>query len=176
MTRGKWHVLNSRQGCSDVPGLAEVADDACKLFVQVLDHACRPPPTSPGTLFDVREWNQGSPAEYTFKLDHPEWVDYLECNGFCILEGILPEGDVAHIESLFWEEISQVVPQLQRDDPETWNFPGNPAIGIVRGFGLPQSKFAWAVGCHQSLHQVFSQIVKAGDLVVSTDSVKLVGH
>jgi len=122
-----------------------------------------------------KQWSQGCPSDYTFAVEDPGWPKHLRRHGFCVLSGVLPEADREEILDGFWAEMAQVVPGLRRYDPSTWDFPGAASTGITRGYGVPQSDFAWAVRGHPQIRRVFELIYRTDQLVVSMDSVKLVG-
>lgn len=122
-----------------------------------------------------KAWDQGCPSEYTFDVEDPCWVKYLKRHGFCVLADVFPEEDWKTLLADFWSEMAQVVPGLQRCDPSTWTFPGNESTGITRGYGLPHSNFAWAVRSHPQMKRIFELIYRTDQLVVSVDSLKLVG-
>lgn len=120
-------------------------------------------------------WDQGSVSEYTFDLEDQRWVKYLKRQGFCVLRDVLPANDFQQVEEQFWSEIAFVVPGLRREDPLTWHFPGQESHGIARGYGLPNSNFAWAVRTHPRVKRAFELIFRTDQLAVSVDSVKLMG-
>jgi len=122
-------------------------------------------------------WLQGAVNDYTFSLEDRRWLEYLQRYGFCVLHDVLPAPDFQCIQECFWQEIAHVVPGLKRGSPDTWNFPGagGSSNGIIRGYGLPQSGFAWAVRTHPRIRRAFASIFGTDSLAVSMDSVKLVG-
>lgn len=94
----------------------------------------------------------------------------LQENGFVVIPNILPEDDYNRFETLFWDDMSKVIPDLNKDDKTTWNFPRG-VKGIIRSYGISQSDACWFIRTRPNIKAQWEKLYKTSELCVSMDSI-----
>lgn len=108
---------------------------------------------------------------YSFDLaDETRWLKHLQDHGFVVLKEVADADQVNEAKSLLWDAISERHEQVNKQDPDTWNFRCN-APGIIPW--LAQSAGAWAVRGWPGVKNAFAQIWQTEELIVSMDCVIL---
>jgi len=122
----------------------------------------------------------GAVTRFDLASQKADMLNFLDRNGYAVVRNAFgaPEAELtASVEtakSKFWEFLEGVPGcSVQRADPTTWTcehgwFP-SPTTGIVSGLGVGQSDFMWQIRLLPRVREVFREIWKDDDLLVSFD-------
>ena len=109
-----------------------------------------------------------------FETTTPEWKQYLDLNGYVVLQNILEQPAIDTAYDLFWKDWNSVSPGFLRDDPSSWSIHTAPmmfakGIAVFNGFG--QSDFMWHLRLQPKILDIFSQVHNTphADLISSFD-------
>lgn len=102
----------------------------------------------------------------------------LETLGVTVFGPILENEELDQAETLFWQAMTTLNPNINPTERSTWNnktFPGEFSTGIYAHYGLAQSDFAWYLRCYPKLHQIFASLhnIESDDLVTSMDAISV---
>mmetsp|Transcript_5629 Transcript_5629/g.6991 ORF Transcript_5629/g.6991 Transcript_5629/m.6991 type:complete len:376 (-) Transcript_5629:127-1254(-) len=109
--------------------------------------------------------------DYFFEGNNPQWLNYLETHGFCVIRSQVSENELTTTKNYIWEDLERLHGANQSDE-NTWGKIPNHGPGIM-GNELPQTKGPWLIRGLESIRNIFSQIWKTDELLVSMDSVIL---
>lgn len=114
-------------------------------------------------------------AASRFDLEnHEAWLEHLHNEGYVVVKSILTPQQINEAIDLLWTHIeSDLSPQdiaIDRNDVETWDAWHLDERGIIAG-RTAQCQGAWYVRGMSRIKQVFTQIWKTDNLLVSMDAV-----
>jgi len=108
-----------------------------------------------------------------FSIDELDKIEvYMKENGFVVVGDILSVEEQTTGLNLFWEMMSQLNPNIKRDDYLTWSnkyWPGRFADGISAMDGIGQSEFMWFNRTRPSYMKLFQHLLGDEDLSASFD-------
>jgi len=108
-----------------------------------------------------------------FSLDQLEPLEtFMKENGFVVVADIISEEERSTGLHLFWEMMSQLNPDINKDDYFTWTnkqWPGRFSDGISTQDGIGQSEFMWYNRTRPRYIQLFQHLLGDDHLSVSFD-------
>ena len=104
------------------------------------------------------------------------WSEYLKKNGFVVLTDIITPHQQETALNMFKKDLSQISPQFNWEDPESWNSTNTPIVwgkssAVFNGFAHCDT--IWYLRTQSKAHQAFSQIYDTTELAVSFDGMSL---
>ena len=101
-----------------------------------------------------------------------DWKNYLDKEGYVILENILTPDEKTEAFNLFKKDWTTVSPNFDFGDKSTWSINTTPmmfgkGMAVFNGFG--QSDFMWNLRLNPSIINIFKSIHSTEELAVSFD-------
>ena len=106
------------------------------------------------------------------KDSQTEWKDYLNKEGYVVIENILTESEKTASFNLFKKDWTTVSPGFDFNDYNTWSIKTAPmmfgkGMAVFNGFG--QSDFMWNLRVNPEIQRIYKTVYGAEDLGVSFD-------
>ena len=111
--------------------------------------------------------------------DSESWLDYLDTNGYVVIQNILEKNDYDDIFQTFKSEWNELSPEFDFEKKSTWKMENIEPLhsgwyyGMVNGHGFGQSDFQWKLRTHPNILSIWEQVHKTKELVVSFDGLSL---
>jgi ectoine hydroxylase-related dioxygenase (phytanoyl-CoA dioxygenase family) len=105
--------------------------------------------------------------------DFENWKQYLDENGFVVLQNILPKDIMTKNFKLFAKDWKYVSPNFDFHNKETWTPSNSPMMwnkGMVYWNGLSQSDFMWSLRIEPNILDIWQKLHNTKDLVSSFDA------
>ena len=108
--------------------------------------------------------------------DSERWLQHLEDEGFVVLQDIISKEDADLSLEMFKREVSQVSPEFNWEDKESWICGNTPIVWgkssvVFNGFG--QSDSNWNMRINSRTKEAFSYIYQTSELATSFDGISL---
>lgn len=107
------------------------------------------------------------------------WKQYLDTNGYVVIENILNKDEYNDILNTFKREWKEICPHFDFDDVETWNYEnieplhGGFYYGMVNGHGFGQSDFQWKLRTNSQIVKIWETVHNTTELVSSMDGLSV---
>lgn len=112
-----------------------------------------------------------------FDLDNTkEWLEHLDTHGYVIIRDIITEETAQAALDTFKQEVTQVSPNFDWENPTTWVPKNTPMVwnkGSVMFNGFGQSESNWMLRTNSHVKEAFAKIYETDDLVTSFDGISL---
>ena len=109
----------------------------------------------------------------TFQLsDFQNWNEYLQQEGYVVIQNILPESEKKEAFNLFKKDWNTISPNFNFEDNSTFAIENTPmmfskGMAVYNGFG--QSDFMWYLRGRENIQETFRKIHNCQELVTSMD-------
>ena len=87
---------------------------------------------------------------------------YLEVEGYVVIEDIYSEEELEGLENLFWEALESQNSKINRNDVTSWtnsHFPGEFSTGIMTYYGICQSDYLWSLRSNPIFLEIFGHFL-----------------
>jgi len=93
--------------------------------------------------------------------------------GWCVVSNVLTMNEIETAKNKFWEWLSLISPEIDRDWMRTWSDEDWPSDlrGIILSHGISQSDFVWYIRGNPKIKEVFAKIWNTQKLACSLDAV-----
>ena len=111
--------------------------------------------------------------------DLVKWRNYLDYNGFVVIQNILEPIDHATIFTQFAKDWNYVTPAFNFHNKDTWTTNNCPMMwnkGMVYASGLGQTDFMWSLRTNQTILSIWEGVHGTRDLVTSFDGFSVFLH
>lgn len=115
----------------------------------------------------------------------PDWYNDFVENGYAVIPSAITTDAAARYQAAAFEWLKSLDnPCLDLTDPSTWtpeNVPSVSEINTFNHYGVVHERFVWDIRLEPGIREVFSQLWKTDELLVSFDALNItlprrVGH
>jgi hypothetical protein len=110
---------------------------------------------------------------YTPNNKYDKYIKELDVKGYTVIPNIFSTRKCNKYIKRVWDWLEGLGTGIKRDDPSTWKndkWPVN-IHGIIQHLKVGHAQFVWDIRCEKKVIEVFEEIWKTKELLVSFDAV-----